>query len=99
MEFGKKLQNLRDQAGLSQAELARASGVPVWTLRGYEQGRREPLWQVLFKLADALGVSVEVFRDCVANGEPAPLPRGRPKKPAPAEAPAGKNRGRKRKGG
>lgn len=69
--FGKKLQELRERAGLSQSELATASGVPVWSVRGYEQGRREPLWSVLFKLADALGVSVEEFRTAIdTNSEP-----------------------------
>ena len=77
MTFAEKLQALRERAGLSQAELAKASAVPVWTLRGYEQGRREPLWAVLFKLADALGVPVEEFRDCVAVATPSA-----PKQPA-----------------
>jgi transcriptional regulator with XRE-family HTH domain len=65
MTFGEKLQALREKAGLSQSELARESGVSVWTLRSYEQGRRQPLWDVLFKLAAALGVSCEEFRGCV----------------------------------
>jgi DNA-binding XRE family transcriptional regulator len=84
--FSERLKALRDKAGLSQSQLARASGVPVWTVRGYEQGRREPLWNVLFKLADALGVSVDEFRDCVQcqqdEVKPVPKrPRRRPKKP------------------
>jgi transcriptional regulator with XRE-family HTH domain len=64
MLFGEQLRTLRERAGLSQSALAQASGIPLWTLRGYEQGRREPLWVVLFKLADALGVPVEAFRAC-----------------------------------
>ena len=69
MTFAEKLRELREQAGLSQAELSQASGVPLWTLRKFEQGRREPLWLVLFQLADALGVPVEEFRTCLGDGE------------------------------
>ena len=70
MTFAEKLRVLREQAGMSQAVLAKTSGVPLWTLRKFEQGRREPLWLVLFQLADALGVPVDAFRDCLANHRP-----------------------------
>jgi transcriptional regulator with XRE-family HTH domain len=87
MTFGQRLQELRTQAGLSQSQLADRSGIPVWTLRGYEQGRREPLWNVLFKLADALGVDCRAFASC-ARGDgpigskvrPEKSPSGRPRK-------------------
>jgi transcriptional regulator with XRE-family HTH domain len=94
MSFAKTLQELREKAGLSQSQLADAAGVPVWTLRGYEQGKREPLWDVLFKLADALGVDCRAFSaaakeaSAVAEKKPArkpaapPKPRGRSKKGA-----------------
>jgi transcriptional regulator with XRE-family HTH domain len=96
MTFGQKLQELRKRARLSQSQLAAASGVPVWTIRGYEQGRREPLWLAFLKLADALGIDCRPFAEfakCVnAEVEPpaakerqagvtAPKrPRGRPRK-------------------
>ncbi len=84
MRFGERLQELRQQAGLSQPELATASGLPVGSIRHYEQGRREPYWQVVFKLASALGVSSEAFAVCIENatasshkpaGASAPPPR------------------------
>ena len=68
MRFADRLKELREQAGLSQPQLAAASGLPVGSIRQYEQGRRDPLWQVLFKLAEALGVSSEAFRDCIDAG-------------------------------
>jgi transcriptional regulator with XRE-family HTH domain len=74
MTFAERLHELREKAGLSQSELAKASGVPVWTVRGYEQGRREPLWNVLFKLAKALGVTCEAFADCDGVAKTAPPP-------------------------
>jgi transcriptional regulator with XRE-family HTH domain len=65
MQFNEKLQELRRAAGLTQIQLAEASGLPLGSLRGYEQGQREPPWTVVFKLATALAVSVEAFADCV----------------------------------
>jgi transcriptional regulator with XRE-family HTH domain len=81
MTFAKKLQELRERAELSQSGLAQASGIPVWTVRGYEQGRREPSWDVLFKLAAALGVTCDAFADCVDT------PAGKPKARGPASRP------------
>jgi transcriptional regulator with XRE-family HTH domain len=72
MTFADKLQELRDRAGLTQAALAEKSSVPLWTVRNYEQGRREPNWKGVIQLASALGVPVEVFADCTSNVERPP---------------------------
>lgn len=97
MTFAEKLRLLREHAGLSQAELSRASGVPVWTLRKFEQGRREPLWLVLFQLADALGVPVEAFRECLGDDQRPARRRAKP----PAEIALAGEAGRRppRRGG
>jgi transcriptional regulator with XRE-family HTH domain len=95
MTFAERLQELREKAGLTQAQLAESSGLPLGSIRNYEQGQREPYWTVVFKLADALGVSCEAFKSCV-DAEHKP---GRPKTPVPepsGEKPATK-RGRKSK--
>lgn len=42
LEIGRKLKELRSHAGLSQAELARRSGIHVNMLRNLEHGRNEP---------------------------------------------------------
>ena len=84
--FGERLRDLRIQAGLTQEGLATASGLPLGSIRNYEQGQREPLWDVVFRITGAMGVSAEEFRACVdGNTEPASA-----KKPA-------KLRGRTRK--
>jgi transcriptional regulator with XRE-family HTH domain len=94
MTFGQKLKNLRETAGMSQVQLASTSGVPVGTIRDYEQVKRDPLLPTAIKLAKALGVSVEVFAECVSKEESedkerAPKPRGRPPKAVPSTPPVG----------
>jgi putative transcriptional regulator len=68
--FGERLRQLREKAGLTQERLAEASGVNVWTIRNYEQGRREPNWRVAIQLARAIGVTVEAFADCSEQSSP-----------------------------
>ncbi len=53
--FGKWLAQTREKRGWSQADLARESGVPLGTIREFEQGRREPLFSNMLKLRAALG--------------------------------------------
>jgi transcriptional regulator with XRE-family HTH domain len=69
--FAARLRELRKHAGLTQLQLANASGVPLGSIRNYEQGQREPYWDVAFRLAAALGVSAESFADCVPSHKPA----------------------------
>jgi len=56
------LQKYRKQAGMTQRELAVASGVSLRTLQDYEQGRK-PIGQAaaltVHRIAKALGVTVE----------------------------------------
>jgi transcriptional regulator with XRE-family HTH domain len=75
--FAERLQQLREDAGLTQAGLAEKSGLPLGSIRNYEQGQREPYWNALFKLAAGLGVPVDAFADCVSKDEA----KGRAKKP------------------
>ena len=55
MSYGGHLRTLRGEAGLSRAELARRAGVPVSTLRIWEDGRGFPGAPALLRLAEALG--------------------------------------------
>jgi transcriptional regulator with XRE-family HTH domain len=66
MTFREKLLSLRESAGMSQPGLAEASGVPVSTLRNYEQGRTGERinFAYVVKLASALGVTCAAFADC-----------------------------------
>jgi len=76
--MGNRFQELRQAKGLSQSQLAQAVGVPMTSLRNWEQGRREPGLCASYHLARALGVSLDelagdVFKD---------VPPTRNKKPA-----------------
>jgi transcriptional regulator with XRE-family HTH domain len=92
MNIGTKLRELREARGLTQDQLAGLSGLPAGTVRNYEQGRREPSWEAVWALAEALGVGrgllYETFRGCV-GAAPAPAAKvGRPpKNRADAEPP------------
>jgi transcriptional regulator with XRE-family HTH domain len=57
--MGNRLKQLRQQAGLSQAQLARAAEVPFGTLRGWEYGRRTPLLDAAARLAKVLGGNLD----------------------------------------
>jgi transcriptional regulator with XRE-family HTH domain len=48
-------------AGLSQSQLAAASGVPVGTIRDYEQNRREPSLETAATLARTVGQPLDAF--------------------------------------
>lgn len=61
MRFADKLKGLRADRGLSQNDLAERSGVPVTTIRNFEQGRRFPSWPVLQRLVKALAASLGDF--------------------------------------
>ena len=63
--FGEVLKVLRARADMTQAELSRDAGLSLGIVRDYEQGRKEPSLRSACHLADALGVSVEAFRDCI----------------------------------
>jgi transcriptional regulator with XRE-family HTH domain len=54
--LGLAVRQLREKRGLSRAELARATEVPERRLRALEDGRLDPDYVLLVRLAKALGV-------------------------------------------
>ena len=68
-ELGRRLQELRTNASLSAAELARRSGVARATLTQLEAGSGNPTLDTLYALADALG---RPLSDLIAPVRPAP---------------------------
>src|SRR4051794_22172566 len=82
---GQILQRAREGARLSQAQLAERAGVSVHVIRKLEQGQvDEPTWRNIVSLAQALGVSLDLF----TGGPPPAVPTkaepkrgpGRPRK-------------------
>lgn len=82
--FGLRLKELREQAGLTQPQLADRAKLSKAGVADLEQGRREPSWSTVQALCAALGVSCEAF-----NQEPADRPETRPGRPRKATAEPG----------
>lgn len=61
MLFGKNLQRIREEAGLSQSELARRSDSPIDSVRNWEQSKALPRIDAVARLARALSVTVDAL--------------------------------------
>ena len=59
--FGARLRKLREDAGLTQAELAEQSDMIPNSLARLERGATQPSWATVLKLAAALGVEPNDF--------------------------------------
>jgi DNA-binding XRE family transcriptional regulator len=93
--LGQRVQRLRAAAGITQAQLAHAAGVPVSSLQNWEIDRREPSFRAACRLAKALGVTAEYLAETVPveRRERASRPAGPTTKQAPLN-PGGQRRGR-----
>ena len=60
--FGAHLRALRKRAELSQSELARICGLGQGSISNLESGRREPTFESVCLIADALELPVDAFR-------------------------------------
>ena len=61
---GRNAARLREEAGLTQEQLAERCGLSQQYLSGLESGRRNPTVVTLYEIAAALGVShVELVRE------------------------------------
>lgn len=61
--FGKRLQELRKAAGLTQKELAEKAGLSQNGISNWETGDRDPVWSIVQALAAALGVDCSEFQE------------------------------------
>lgn len=62
VQFSVRLHALRVQAGLTVADLARATGLSRTALYNLENGDSRPSWDVVQRIADALNVTTDDFR-------------------------------------
>lgn len=56
--LGRAVRALRDERGISQVQLAEATGFMQSWISNVEHGRRNPSWSNVVRLAEGLGVSV-----------------------------------------
>ena len=82
------IKELRLMKGLTQTEFAKAIGIGMSTLTGYEAGKREPS-------AKALAAIKEVYGVDLATASPVPAPTSAPVEAAPAEKKTRKPRAKK----
>ena len=81
--LGKRLRERREQAGLSQADVSRRTGIIQRDISRLEHGIKPALWaDTLLRLADALECTTDYLLG--RTEEPTPTPkRPRPRKAAP----------------
>jgi transcriptional regulator with XRE-family HTH domain len=91
------LRQLRDAAGLTQAQLAEKAGLHRQGVAKLETGEREPAWGTVQALARALGVGCSEFENGEAEEAEASRPRGRPRKDAGHSSAPKKRKGRGKK--
>jgi transcriptional regulator with XRE-family HTH domain len=109
--FAGRLREIREQAGLTQQQLADKAGLTREGVAQLETGRRRPAWDTVVVLCSALGVDCNTFMQEPAS-ESEKRPPGRPPNPDPGTTPVsgsatdkgsgskrGKKRGQQRKGG
>ena len=78
--FGRKLREFRVLRGLTQAQLALATGCHVQTVVKTEGGQAEPAWPLVLLFCAALGVRPDQFTVSPASAGEPKRPRGRPRK-------------------
>ena len=63
MTTGAKIKYFRNMRGISQETLGQLSGINSATIKKYEYGIRNPKPDQLLKIANALGISINIFMD------------------------------------
>lgn len=61
VDFSKNFQAIIKQKGLSQLEIAEKSGIHKQTINRYVNGKTDPRWSELVKLADVLNCTLDSF--------------------------------------
>lgn len=57
-DYGRRIKEARERAGMTQEELGKAIGVTGVTIMRYERGQRQPRFKQMERIADALDVPV-----------------------------------------
>ncbi len=59
MRYYPRLRDLREDADLTQDQLVKALGMHKTTYTNYEQGKREPPFELIIRLAQFYNVSID----------------------------------------
>ena len=70
MAFYPRLRDLREDADLTQEELVKQLGMHKTTYTNYEQGKREPPFELIIRLAKLYGVSIDYIAGLTAHPTP-----------------------------
>lgn len=73
MSISKRIKELRARVGISQEVLAKKLGLSVASVASYEIGRVTPSIEVLVKLANVFGVSVDYILERTTDESIIPL--------------------------
>lgn len=61
--FGGRIKKLREKQKMSQLSLAQKAGLDLTTINEIENGNREPMLKTIWKLANALKLSIKDLFD------------------------------------
>ena len=70
MSYYPRLRDLREDADLTQAELVEKLGMHKTTYTNYEQGKREPPFSLIIRLAVLYNVSIDYIAGLTNTPEP-----------------------------
>ncbi len=75
MSYYPRLRDLREDADLTQTQLVELLGMHKTTYTNYEQGKREPPFELMIRLAKLYNVSIDYIAGL--TDRPAPLRKKR----------------------
>ena len=61
MTIGERIKEARKHRKMTQKQLAEAAGVATGTIQQYELGKREPKYEILVRICQALNISILAF--------------------------------------
>ncbi|MGN0628249.1 MAG: helix-turn-helix domain-containing protein [Oscillospiraceae bacterium] len=63
MQYYKRIRELREDADLTQEQLVKSLGMHKTTYTNYEQGKREPPFEFIIKIAKFYNVSIDYLAE------------------------------------
>lgn len=67
MDFGTRIRSAREQAGMTRDDLAKRLNIQYSALSKYESSAREPDFETLVQIANALRVSTDYILGCTED--------------------------------